>query len=143
MCPVRIWSVIAALIAMGTADAAYAQQSEAGKEDFLKSCSPCHGTKGKGDGPNAKNLRKPPADLTKLSQSNNGLFPLARVYDVMDGKLEIVVHGPRDMPSFGEAFKRDVLSRAPRDYMSAELAETMARKRMLQVIEYIMSLQNK
>jgi mono/diheme cytochrome c family protein len=139
-----IWlrTVFMASIAIGALDAACAQQSEVGKEDYLKLCSGCHGVTGKGDGPNAKSLRKPPADLTKLSQSNNGSFPLVRVYYAMDGKLEVIVHGPRDMPSFFETLKKDIMSRRG-DYLSAELVESLARIRMIEVIAYVMSLQNK
>jgi mono/diheme cytochrome c family protein len=143
MRPVWIRSTVAASIVIGTLAAAYAEQAEVGKDDFLKLCSGCHGPSGKGDGPNAKGLRKPPADLTKLSQSNNGKFPLVRVSDVMDGRLEFIVHGPREMPSFAEVLKKDVMSRMPRDSMSGDLAESMARRRMVEVIEYVMSLQNK
>ena len=49
----------------------------------------------------------------------------------------------REMPSFAETLKKDVMSRIPRDYMSPELAESMARRRMIEVIQYLMSLQNK
>jgi mono/diheme cytochrome c family protein len=143
MSPGWLSSVAAVSIAMASTYGAIAQQAETGKEDYLKLCSGCHGAGGKGDGPNAKGLRKAPADLTKLSQSNNGRFPLVRAYEVMDGKLDIVVHGPREMPSFAEVLKKEIFSRAPRDYMSAELAESLARKRMLEVIEYVMSLQSK
>ena len=121
-----------------------AEKSESGKDEYLRSCAGCHGVTGKGDGPKGKNLRKQPSDLTALARVNNGSFPLTRTYDVIDGKLDIIVHGPREMPSLADTFKHDVLSRMPRDnYMSPELAETFARKRMLQVIEYLMSLQTK
>jgi hypothetical protein len=40
----------------------------------------------------AKDVRKPPSDLTKLTQANNGTFPLTHVYDVVDGKLDVVIH---------------------------------------------------
>jgi mono/diheme cytochrome c family protein len=135
--------IVAAALATGIATS-QAQKSEPGKDDYLRSCAGCHGITGKGDGPKAKDLRKQPSDLTALARANNGSFPLTHAYDVIDGKLDIVVHGPREMPSLADTFKQDVLSRMPRDnYMSAELAETFARRRMLQVIEYIMSLQNK
>jgi mono/diheme cytochrome c family protein len=115
--------IVAASLATGIATS-QAQKSESGKDDYLRSCAGCHGMTGKGDGPRGKDLRKQPSDLTALARANNGSFPLTHAYDVIDGK--------------------DVLSRMPRDnYMSAELAETFARRRMLQVIEYIMSLQNK
>jgi mono/diheme cytochrome c family protein len=143
MRPAWIGSAIAVSIATSAVDIAYAQQTEVGKDDFLKLCSGCHGSSGKGDGPNAKSLRKPPADLTRLSQNNNGRFPLVRVYDVMDGRIDIIVHGPREMPSFAEVLKKDVMSRMPRDAMSGDLVESMARKRMIEIIDYIMSLQSK
>jgi mono/diheme cytochrome c family protein len=143
MRPIWLRFAIAGCIVIGAVDSASAQQAEVGKDDYLKLCSGCHGSAGKGDGPNAKSLRKPPADLTKLSKTNNGRFPLVRAYDVMDGKLEIIVHGPREMPSFAEVLKKDVMSRMPRDYMSPDLVESMARKRMIEVIDYVMSLQNK
>jgi mono/diheme cytochrome c family protein len=131
---------VAVSITIGAVDVARAQ--EIGKEDYLKYCSRCHGLTGKGDGPNAKGLGKPLADLTKLSQSTNGIFPLLRVYSIMDGRLEILIHGPRDMPNIFETFKKDVMSRRG-DYMSAELVESLARLRMIEVIQYIMSLQSK
>jgi mono/diheme cytochrome c family protein len=143
MRPVWLSSIIVILISIGAVGSACAQLSDAGKEDYLKLCASCHGQTGKGDGANAKSLRKPPTDLTKLSQNNNGAFPLARVYDAIDGRLEIIVHGPRDMPPFTEVLKKDIISRMPRDNMDAEFAAAMARQRLLQVIEYIMSLQNK
>jgi hypothetical protein len=52
-----------------------AQQAEPGKEDYLRLCSGYNGAGGKGDGPNAKGLRKAPADPTKLTQSNNSRIP--------------------------------------------------------------------
>jgi mono/diheme cytochrome c family protein len=143
MRPIWLGSAIAASIALGSVDAACAQKSDSGKEDYVKLCASCHGAGGKGDGQNAKSLRKPPTDLTTLSRNNNGAFPLARVYDAIDGRLDIIVHGLRDMPPFTEVLKKDIMSRMPRDNMDAEFAAAMARRRLLQVIEYIMSLQNK
>jgi hypothetical protein len=140
---VWIRSAITVFIAFGAVNIACAQQAEVGKDDYLKLCGGCHGAAGKGDGPNAKGLRKPPADLTKLSQNNNSRFPLVRVYDVVDGRLDIIVHGPREMPSFAEVLKKDIMSRMPRDHMSGDLVESMARKRMVEIIDYVMSLQNK
>jgi mono/diheme cytochrome c family protein len=95
-----VWlsATIVMSLAIGAAGSARAQLIDAGKDDYSKLCASCHGQSGKGDGPNAKGLHKPPTDLTKLSQNNNGAFPLARVYDAIDGRLEIIVHGPRDMP---------------------------------------------
>ena len=50
-----------------TADAA---TLAAGKAVYVKECQSCHGKKGKGDGPNAKDLDKPAGDFTKAKMQN-------------------------------------------------------------------------
>ena len=42
-------------------------------------CLQCHGPEGKGNGPLAKGLRTPPADLTRIAQRNGGKFPRVAV----------------------------------------------------------------
>ena len=49
----------------------------AGKLLYVKECQSCHGKKGKGDGPSAKDLDIPAGDFTKAitqSQSDGALF---------------------------------------------------------------------
>lgn len=41
-----------------------------GLRNYNRHCVSCHGKKGEGDGIMAKNLKKSPGDLTKLSQKN-------------------------------------------------------------------------
>ena len=43
----------------------------------------------------------PPADLTQLSESNEGVFPLERVTRAIDGRKPVELHGPREMPIWG------------------------------------------
>ena len=46
-----------------------------GKTVYTAECASCHGTRGKGDGPAAKDLEKSPGDMTKLGgQSDGALF---------------------------------------------------------------------
>jgi mono/diheme cytochrome c family protein len=46
-----------------------------GKAVYTADCASCHGNSGKGDGPAAKDLEKPPGDMTKLGgQSDGALF---------------------------------------------------------------------
>lgn len=57
-----------------TADAA---NIAAGKVIYVKECQSCHGKKGKGDGPSAKDLDIPAGDFTKAAmqgQSDGALF---------------------------------------------------------------------
>lgn len=72
---------------------------------FSTYCAVCHGQDGKGSGPAAKALTKAPADLTKISNRNNGTFPTVRVRSYIEGSNEIAAHGTRDMPMWGDLFR--------------------------------------
>lgn len=48
-------------------------------------CLQCHGEAGKGDGPLAASLRKPPADLTLIAERNGGEFPRVAVARYIKG----------------------------------------------------------
>ncbi|MDP2695808.1 MAG: c-type cytochrome [bacterium] len=56
---------------------ATAESISNGRSAFMKECMSCHGEKGRGDGPAAKDLEKKPGDLTDkslLDQTDGGLF---------------------------------------------------------------------
>ena len=137
-----VFSVAASLI--GAASVAKAQGAEIGKFEYLNSCASCHGTTGKGDGPVVKSLIKPPTDLTRLSETNSGVFPFARIYDVIDGRFELATHGTRDMPVWGEVYKRSWAQgqNGALPYLaSKEVIESIVRVRILALIDYIFTLQ--
>lgn len=117
--------------------------SQLGKSEFMRSCASCHGVDGKGNGPVARTLKNPPADLTKLSEHNKGIFPISRVYGVIDGRVQVIVHGPRQMPVWGDIYTQAIKERAPRDFMSSELNDILVRVRILTLVEYISSIQAK
>lgn len=130
--------------ALGLINVAAAQDdSQLGKIEFMRSCASCHGMDGKGHGPVAKTLKHPPADLTKLSENNKGVFPISRVYGVIDGRIQVIVHGPRQMPVWGDIYTQAIKERAPRDFMSKEMNDILARVRILTLVEYISSIQSK
>ena len=54
-------------------------------------CASCHGTGGRGDGPVAQHLKKPPANLTQIAVRNNGVFEAAKVGQFIDGRNVAVV----------------------------------------------------
>lgn len=136
--------LVALSTAIGGIDVVYAQPSEnLGKREFLRSCASCHGESGRGDGPVAKSLVKPPADLTKLSQNNNGVFPISRVYEVIDGRIQTLIHGTREMPVWGDTYMQGLTNPTSRDYVSKEMAEALVRARILMLVEYISTLQDK
>ena len=119
-----------------------AQVRSVGKNDFQKFCAECHGMSGKGDGPRAKTLEKRPADLTKLAARNGGVFPVVHVYGVIDGRAEVWVHGIRDMPVWGDIYTREMQARVPRD-IPPDVINGLVRARILEMIEYLLTLQEK
>jgi mono/diheme cytochrome c family protein len=142
MRPIRISALVAMLAAIDVAHVyAESSSSEFGEKEYLRSCASCHGRTGKGDGPIAESLKRRPTDLTRLSEGNKGVFPFARIYEVVDGRFNVMVHGPRDMPIWGELYTREMTSRAPRD-TPKEFIDALARARILTLVEYIFALQS-
>jgi len=82
----------------------------AGKELFHQRCSVCHGMDAKGNGsmydPESadESKRVPPADLTVLSEHNEGKFPAERIRDAVYGQGLIPAHGTPNMPGWGNVF---------------------------------------
>ena len=136
--------ILVAMLAMiSVIDLANAQGSEIGKNEYMRSCASCHGASGKGDGYVVKALIKKPTDLTKLSQDNKGVFPFSRIYDAIDGRMEVLAHGTREMPVWGEFYSRDTNTGLPPALASKDIAEALTRVRILALIEYISTLQGK
>lgn len=83
--------------------ASFAQADDAGRLEYMYSCSACHGDTARGDGPFARYLNVATPSLTTLRQQNDGVFPLLHVIQVIDGRSGIGPHG-RLMPIWGERF---------------------------------------
>ena len=106
-----------------------------GKLEYQDYCATCHGPAGKGNGPMSELWKKPPADLTQLSKKNNGQFPFWRVYRTIDGREEVVAHGPRAMPVWGGRFLMQE--------GGAPLDEHVVLGRILALVYYVESLQER
>ncbi|MBK5911978.1 hypothetical protein CCR85_10805 [Rhodothalassium salexigens] len=86
-------------------DARRASDADPGRQAYLGHCAVCHGVDGAGDGMIAGFLTVKPTDLTRLSADNDGRFPRRRVEWSIDGRGEILLHGSRAMPIWGNAFR--------------------------------------
>jgi mono/diheme cytochrome c family protein len=75
-----------------------------GKDMYVQYCAACHGKDGKGGGPAAPALKAAPADLTRLTERNQGKFPDVRIARLIDGSDDLAAHGSRVMPVWGEVF---------------------------------------
>jgi mono/diheme cytochrome c family protein len=103
-----------------------AQAANRGQTDYLNLCASCHGRHGQGDGPVGKYLKKPPADLTRLSERNAGVFPAERIYEKIDGRDDVGEHGPREMPVWGRVIR---------------LSPATGRSKFKRIVDYLATLQ--
>ena len=74
-----------------------ARAESGGSALFSRNCAYCHGSGGKGDGPNAAKLRPRPADLTASSLSKEQIASVVR-------------NGKRACPSWGASLDDDQIA---------------------------------
>ena len=135
-----IMRTIIAVAALAAPTAAAAQAYSVGQAEYVNSCAQCHGLAGAGDGVIAGFLDTSLPDLGMLTEENDGVFPVARIYSIIDGSATSGIHGTSEMPAWGMRY----MARAPEqlgyDYLpSAE--EAFVRGRILALVEYISTLQ--
>ncbi|MDJ0859712.1 MAG: c-type cytochrome [Dinoroseobacter sp.] len=130
---------LAVVIATG-AGPAHAQDISLGEYEYRNSCAACHGAEGRGNGPVSAHMSKPAPNLRTLSSDNGGVFPVSRVYEVIDGSAGVGAHGMMDMPVWGYRFTQRVGSEDT-DF-SAEDVSNYARIRILAVIDHLAGLQD-
>ena len=111
-----------------------------GKKEYQSKCASCHGINGKGDGILRPYLTKSPTDLTTLAKRNNGVFPNQRVYEFIDGRQPVAIHGSPDMPVWGQDYK----VKSAQDWQDWPYdAEAYVRSRITALVDYIYRLQAK
>jgi mono/diheme cytochrome c family protein len=107
-------------------------QAENGADVFRVTCATCHGATGQGNGPLATYLRRMPPDLTKYTMRNGGVFPSERIGRIIDGR-DVPSHGDREMPVWGEAFRRTARNGS----------DESARARIRALVRFLQSIQER
>jgi mono/diheme cytochrome c family protein len=107
----------------------------AGSDLYVQYCAACHGSAGKGDGPLAATLRRPPADLTQIAARNGGKFDESALMSVIDGRRAVAEHGPREMPVWGARFEDELKGEPMHTYVG--LLQTRS------LVDYLRSIQPK
>lgn len=131
--------IAVSLALCGGAVLAQQQKTDPGKLEYDSNCAICHGSLGKGDGSLSTLLRSSATDLTQLAKKNQGILPVNRMYEVIDGQ-GVPSHGNREMPIWGRTYQVEDAQRlieARGNYDAAALV----RGRILVLIEYINRLQ--
>lgn len=122
---------------------AVAADASLGRREYEHNCAMCHGVTGKGNGWLAQHLIVPIPSITQLKKNNGGVFPVARVYEVIDGTKEVKLHGSRAMPVWGRTFLLDEMQNKFAGTPGQTPApEDAVRSRILSLIEYLSQLQD-
>lgn len=127
---------------IGVSGNSYAQKPDFGKSEYDFSCAVCHGPRGEGNGPYVSLGEGIASDLTTLAKSNNGVFPVQRVYEFIDGRQMVRAHGAKDMPIWGSRYTPT----NPEGYFVGPdyyNDEAVVQIRILALTEYIYRLQVK
>ncbi len=94
-------------------------------------CAPCHGQAGKGDGPLADYLRRPPVDLTTIALKHDGAFPAFWVEDFITGRGRSLPPGHDQMPNWGRILR------------SRSASEAVYRLKVRNLVDYLRGMQVK
>jgi mono/diheme cytochrome c family protein len=117
---------------LGTLQTPSTGPGDTGAGLFRTYCSSCHGSDARGSGPIADQMRKIPPDLTRFAARNGGAFPGERVRRIVDGR-DVASHGDRDMPVWGDAFKRS----------AGGLSEAALKARIDAIVAYLDAIQER
>ena len=119
---------------------AQATKPDLGQKEYELKCALCHGMDANGDGVFNQVLKVAPPDLTVLAKKNGGVFPAERISSVIDGRVEIASHGPRDMPIWGTRYSADAAKHFV-DFPYAE--EAYIRASVLRLMDHLYRIQQK
>ncbi len=119
---------------------------DAGKLEYQAHCAVCHGSTGQGNGPFSQALKSSVPSLATLAERNGGVFPVVRVYGMIDGREQVAGHGPSDMPIWGDRYSSQIGQGPFVEGMYEDIRgsrEALIRTRILLLTEYISRLQEK
>ena len=118
-------------LAVGTS--AGSAEKDSGKQLYMQYCSSCHGMGGRGNGPVTPYLKIKVPDLTLLKKNNKGIYPISKVMSAIDGSRAVRAHGDREMPVWGEIFRKEA--------EDAKYTELTALLKSKLIAEYVATLQ--
>lgn len=133
------------VVALSSAGSAlgYGGKADLGKGEYMSKCAVCHGQSATGEGGAIDILKAAPSNLTTLSKNNGGVFPVERVYMVIDGRQVVKGHGTRDMPIWGHDYSQEKAKAGEYFFGMPYDMEMYVRVRILALIDYLNRIQIK
>jgi mono/diheme cytochrome c family protein len=120
------------LVLLGLASISQADQISEGRQLYLRNCAACHGVKADGNGPAAPALTTKASDLRFLSARYGDPLPQDQIARFIDGRADVVAHGPREMPIWGEKVW---------EYPEGQGNQRQVTPRVAALIAYLQSIQ--
>ncbi|MEC3861132.1 c-type cytochrome [Mesobacterium sp. TK19101] len=102
---------------------------------YAQYCASCHGDSGTGDGPYARNMAKPPKNLTLIQVRHGNTFPRAKVMSIVDGYTRLDDDRP-GMPEFGTLLEGELVP-----FDSGDGVQTPTPWKLVALVEYLESIQ--
>jgi mono/diheme cytochrome c family protein len=87
---------------------AWGAEVDQGQKLYLQYCSSCHGKDGRGNGTVTPYLKLKVPDLSLLKKNHKGIYPSNDVMTAIDGSRAVRGHGDRQMPVWGEVFRKEL-----------------------------------
>ena len=125
--------LLLAVALVSTNATSWSAAADQGEIFYIQYCSSCHGKDGRGNGSVSRYLKIKVPDLTVLKKNHKGTYPLDDVMAAIDGRRDVRAHGDRQMPVWGEVFRKE----AEKEKYS-ELTSLLKAK---MIAEYIAQLQ--
>ncbi|OAN70649.1 hypothetical protein A8B78_04125 [Jannaschia sp. EhC01] len=109
---------------------------ETGAALFADNCAACHGAEAHGDGPAAVGLSTQPADLTRIADRRDGVWPIFEVMSIIDGYTQATT--PRDdMPILSALTEGPIIELTADNGLTTEVPANL-----LAVADYLESIQS-
>ena len=99
--PAGKFYILALSLLTASVCAVSAQDSDKGRQEYLRSCAGCHGDDGDGKGPMTSEFKLKSVDLRTLARKNRGVYSPNAVYQMIDGRNPSSRHAKSEMPVWG------------------------------------------
>ncbi len=105
----NIWACLLTLVLLRFfSPLAWGAEADQGQKLYLQYCSSCHGKDGRGNGTVTPYLKLKVPDLSLLKKNHKGIYPFNDVMTAIDGSRAVRGHGDRQMPVWGEVFRKEL-----------------------------------